>query len=116
LKELGERTEAGQKPLSELQILKIYTTWNFEHKNNEANHLLFGTFDYMRAELEVVYSGEQFWVNSHDNSKIDCMVIPSSVKLPGAGGPGEDHVFAPSQARQSVGGTNQSMNSTLNTF
>jgi len=48
----------------------------------------------MRAELEVVYSGEQFWVNSHDNSKIDCMVIPSSVKLPGGSSPNEDHVFA----------------------
>lgn len=50
----------------------------------------------MRAELEVVYSGEQFWVNSHDNSKIDCMVIPSAVKPAGGSGPGEDHVFAPS--------------------
>ena len=41
--------------------------------------LLFGTFDYMRAELEIVHSGEQFWVNSFDNSKIDCMVIPSAL-------------------------------------
>ena len=41
--------------------------------------LMFGTFDYMRAELEVVHSGEQFWVNSFDNSKIDCMIIPAAV-------------------------------------
>jgi hypothetical protein len=41
--------------------------------------MIFGTFDYMRAELEVVHSAEQFWVNSHDNSKIDCMIIPSAV-------------------------------------
>ena len=33
----------------------------------------------MRAELEVVHSAEQFWVNSHDNSKIDCVIIPSAV-------------------------------------
>jgi hypothetical protein len=96
LKQLAERTEDGQKALSELQILKVYATWNFEHKNNEANTLLFGTFDYMRAELEVVYSGEQFWVNSHDNSKIDCMVIPSAVKQPGGSSPAEDHVFSSS--------------------
>mmetsp|Transcript_14184 Transcript_14184/g.24110 ORF Transcript_14184/g.24110 Transcript_14184/m.24110 type:complete len:94 (-) Transcript_14184:374-655(-) len=38
--------------------------------------ILFGNFDYMRAELEVVHSGEQFWVNSFDNSKIDCMILP----------------------------------------
>ena len=42
-------------------------------------NLIFGSFDYMRAELEVVHSAEQFWVNSHDNSKIDCMVIPAAV-------------------------------------
>lgn len=55
---MAQRTDEGQKVLTELQVFKIYTTWNYEHKNNEANTLLFGTFDYMRAELEVVYSGE----------------------------------------------------------
>ena len=44
------------------------------------NPLLFGTFDFMRAELEVIHSGEQFWVNSFDNSKIDCMIVPSAVR------------------------------------
>ena len=58
LKEVSAQTFKGHQALSKIQTLKIFTSWNFESKHNELNTLLFGTFDYMRAELEVVYSGE----------------------------------------------------------
>lgn len=93
LREISAQTFDGHQALSKLQTLKIYSSWNFESKHNELNTLLFGTFDYMRAELEVVYSGEQFWVNSFDNSKIDCMVIPSAIKHDHKSGMADDNLF-----------------------
>jgi hypothetical protein len=65
------------KHLTKGQMIKMVVQPKFE-KSQMAKDMLFGTFDYMRAELEVLHSGEQFWVNSFDNSKIDCMVIPSA--------------------------------------
>ena len=54
----------------------------------------------MRAELEVQHSGEQFWVNSFDNTKIDCMVIPSKV-VQGSSGSSGDNVFGGNQSNRS---------------
>ena len=50
----------------------------------------------MRAELEVVHNGEQFWVNSFDNSKIDCMIIPSALKNDA------DEVFDPVASKSDI--------------
>jgi len=45
--------------LSKLQALKVYTSISYENKSKGGSgRLLFGTFDYMRAEMEVIYSGE----------------------------------------------------------
>ena len=65
--------------LSRCQLLRLFLTWNTK-SSVIFNNLIFGTFDYMRAELEMVHNGEQFWINSFDNSKIDCMIIPSALK------------------------------------
>jgi hypothetical protein len=35
-----------------------------------------GTFEWMRAEHELKYGAEQFWVTSFDGKKIDCMIVP----------------------------------------
>ena len=37
-----------------------------------------GTIDYARSNLEVRYSGKQFWVTSFDGAKLDCMIIPGT--------------------------------------
>lgn len=37
----------------------------------------FGNMDWMRAELEYKYGGEQFWVKSFDGAQIDCMIVPA---------------------------------------
>lgn len=65
--------------LTRWQRVQLYLRPRAEESSDLFRNMIFGTFDYMRAELEVVHSAEQFWVNSHDNSKIDCMIIPSAV-------------------------------------
>jgi len=38
-------------------MVRLFTTWNTSSSSIFSN-LIFGTFDYMRAELEVVHNGE----------------------------------------------------------
>jgi hypothetical protein len=64
------------KEQSKWDKIKIYLN---PFENNIFKNVLFGRFDYMRADLEANHSGQQFWVNSFDNTKIDCMVIPSAL-------------------------------------
>ena len=79
MKELIAILQPGMKELTRWQRVQLYLRPRAEESSDLFRNMVFGTFDYMRAELEVVHSAEQFWVNSHDNSKIDCMIIPSAV-------------------------------------
>jgi hypothetical protein len=82
LRKVHLKTMLGMQKLSKCDMFKLFMTWNIEKQKSSGifGDLIFGTFDYMRAELEIVNKGEQFWVNSFDNSKIDCMIIPSALK------------------------------------
>jgi len=115
LKELISMAQQGMQELTKWQRAQLYLRPRLDQGSDVFKNMIFGTFDYMRAELEVVYSAEQFWVNSHDNSKIDCMIIPSAVdrknddpddrsrQAPAAGlGPGRE-------ARLSLGSRSSSM-------
>lgn len=79
IKELLALLYPGTQALTKRNYLVLYFMPKAENHSDLFKNMIFGTFDYMRAELEVVHSAEQFWVNSHDNSKIDCMIIPSAV-------------------------------------
>jgi len=59
LRRVLEITSESMRELGKLQSFKVYTSINYESKSKDSsNKLLFGTFDCMRAEMEVLYSGE----------------------------------------------------------
>ena len=59
LRRVLEETSESMRELGKLQRLKVYTSTTYESKSKDnSNKLLFGTFDCMRAEMEVLYSGE----------------------------------------------------------
>eukprot|EP00347_Sterkiella_histriomuscorum_P002157 403369253 len=71
LEELIEQFTSFERKLDEFkkpQNLKSILKYWFGEKP-------LGTGDLMRSELIIKYNGQQFWVNSFDGKKIDCMLL-----------------------------------------
>ena len=58
------------------EYIHIYS--HFTWVKNFFKQLPLGTIDYARSNLEIRYSGKQFWVTSFDGAKLDCMIIPGT--------------------------------------
>jgi hypothetical protein len=56
-RKIQQKTAEGMKHLNKGQMVRMVIQPKFE-KSQMAQDMLFGTFDYMRAELEVMHSGE----------------------------------------------------------
>ena len=58
------------------EYIHTYSAWKWV--KNYCKSKPIGCIDFARSNLEVKYSGKQFWVSSFDGAKLDCMILPGS--------------------------------------